>query len=113
MWKLCLRPERGLIVSVAHEATEKTNTAGPQDATPPATKFICKSTLRTRGWTPTLIEQYVPVPDDERPNPHYRYAGAPMRLYDLTRIEAIEQSDEFQADLAVARRRQEAAAKAV
>jgi hypothetical protein len=48
-------------------------------------------TLKARGWTETLIRQYLGAPDSSCPNPYYRSA-APMRLYARARVEAVEAS---------------------
>lgn len=54
--------------------------------------MITKTTLRERGWTDTLIGKYLPVPDVQTKNPHYKTA-APMCLYVLTRVESVESQD--------------------
>lgn len=56
---------------------------------------ICLSTLKERGWTDKLIDEYLPEPSLV-PNPHYRSA-ANMRLWYLDEVEMVEKSnDEFQ-----------------
>jgi hypothetical protein len=47
------------------------------------------SELRRRGWTDREIKTYLPEPDATEPNPHHPN-GHPMRLYAITRVEAIE-----------------------
>lgn len=50
--------------------------------------------LKKRGWTPALITRFLPEPDSIKQNPYYR-RGAPMRLYQQARVEAIEATPEF------------------
>lgn len=57
-------------------------------------KRITQSTLIERGWTKWLIREHLGEPDAEAPNPHYRWAGAPMRLYLLSRVEQAEEHPE-------------------
>ena len=52
--------------------------------------------LRGRGWTDLAIKKFLPEPDDTRPNPRYRWAGAPMKFYPISRVAAIEQSASWQ-----------------
>lgn len=75
-------------------------------------KYITKSTLKERGWTERAIEQFYPVCDRLAPNPMFKKA-APMRLYDLSRVEETERSGPFQAFLQASTHRKKAAAKAV
>jgi len=60
---------------------------------------ITLSTLRERGWTPKLIERVLGAPDLEGENPHYTRA-APMKLYDLARVERAEERDDIRKVLA-------------
>ena len=39
-----------------------------------------QATLKSRGWTVRLIRRFLDPPDALAPNPHYRSAGAPMKL---------------------------------
>lgn len=57
--------------------------------------FLTQSQLRERGWTPALIKKFLGTPDAERTNPHYRSA-APMLLYALSRVEEVEQQEDWQ-----------------
>jgi hypothetical protein len=61
--------------------------------------------IKDRGWTNTLITRFLPVPDEMRPNPHYRSA-APMKLYSLDRVISVEGSAGFRpfADKVAARK---------
>ncbi len=47
------------------------------------------SELKRRGWTDSLIRKYLPEPDGIEANPHHP-GGAPMRIYRIQRVEAIE-----------------------
>jgi len=59
------------------------------------TEYITKSELRElRDWTETGIRRFLGEPDEYRPNPYYRTA-APMCLYELARVKAVEASPEF------------------
>jgi hypothetical protein len=69
-------------------------------------------TLKARGWTETLIRQYLGAPDSSCPNPYYRSA-APMRLYARARVEAVEASPAWPTLQEQVARRKAAAAKAV
>lgn len=68
--------------------------------------------LKDRGWTDAMIRRFLPEPDVTAVNPYHK-SGPPMRLYYVSRIEAIEQTDEFLSARAVASKRQEAAQRAV
>lgn len=48
-----------------------------------------KTELLERGWTSGQINKYLGEPDVVKPNPRFRNS-APMLLYDLDRIEAVE-----------------------
>jgi hypothetical protein len=64
-----------------------------------ADTYITKSTIKGRGWTDSLIAQFLKNPDKEAPNPHYE-AGPPMRLYSLARVQRVEATERFQVALA-------------
>jgi hypothetical protein len=57
--------------------------------------------IKERGWTEALVHRFPGEPDLTRPNPRYRSA-APMRLYDLARVEAAESTEEFATALTAA-----------
>ena len=61
-------------------------------------KMITKTALRERDWTEKLIELFLPIPNLEKPNPMYRRAGAPMKLFFISKIEEIENSKEFKVE---------------
>ena len=76
-------------------------------------KYITTATLKAdRAWTDRLIRKFLAEPDKVAPNPYYRTTGA-MRLYALSRVEAIEATEAFAAECATAERRRKAFAKAV
>lgn len=75
-----------------------------------APRYITPTGLRgKRYWTDRMIRDYLGEPDKVAPNPHYRN-GAPMRLYRLDRVEAIEATLDTDA-MRVDRERRSAAAK--
>ena len=51
--------------------------------------YISLSSLKDRGWTESIIKKMGVEPDKEEGDPHYRCA-APMKLYDVRRIESSE-----------------------
>lgn len=73
--------------------------------------YISLSSLKSRGWTESIIKRLGLKHDKEVVNAHYRCA-APTKLYELQRIEAIEATDEFKALHSAALKRKEAAKKA-
>lgn len=73
---------------------------------------ITPTGLKARGWTEAMIKQYLGEPDELKPNPYYKSA-APMRLYNLKRVEKVEKSKKFIEAKAAADRRKESAAKGV
>ena len=73
--------------------------------------YISLSSLKDRGWTESIIKRYALQHDKEAVNPYYRSA-APIKLYELHKIEAIEATDEFKELRSIALKRKEAAKKA-
>ncbi len=73
-----------------------------RDAKP---EFWTQTTLKSRGWTLSLIRRFLDPPDATAPNPHYRSAGAPMKLYDAKRVQAQEATQAGAEALAQARQR--------
>ncbi len=59
-----------------------------------AVKCIGAPGLTARGWTVAMIRDLLGKPDLTVDNPHYKTA-APMRLWRLQRVEAVEASPEF------------------
>ena len=68
--------------------------------------------VKERGWTASLIERFLGDPDAEAPNPRYPKA-APMKLYNLSRVEQAERSPEWLAATTALANRRAGAAKAV
>ena len=56
-------------------------------------KYICYCTLKSR-WGAKLIEKFYPEPDKTLNNPYYKCA-APMKLYDISKVERIETYKRF------------------
>lgn len=50
--------------------------------------------LKDRGWTATAIGNFLPEPDDERDNPHYKSA-APMKFWLRRRVHRSEKTKRF------------------
>jgi hypothetical protein len=70
--------------------------------------------LKGRGWTDTAIRKFLPtVPDDTRPNPKYRNAGAPMKFWLCKRVHRVEKSKRFIAWAQGTEKRKQAASKGV
>ena len=78
---------------------------------PGSTGACTGSTLKQRGWTPTLIHDLLGPPDSTTPNPHFRNA-APMQLYSQERVEAAEAAGKFQQNPQGVQGRRQAALKA-
>lgn len=73
---------------------------------------ITLSTLKSeRGWTDALVRKYLGEPDATAPNPRYRNAGSPMRLYDVDRVAKMERDPNFMDDYEKARERSARASK--
>lgn len=79
------------------------------ESTAPA--HVSLAGLRARGWTPALITTFLGAPDKTVDNPHYRSA-APMRLYALARVEAVEASEAYQQAVAASAARRQGARQA-
>lgn len=67
--------------------------------------------LIERGWTKALIAKFAGAHDCERKNPMFASAGAPMRFWQMEKIERIEATPEFQAAKAKAAGRSAAGKK--
>ena len=77
------------------------------------TIFITKTELKKeRGWTDSLINEFVSVPDVHYPNPHSKKAGN-ICLYSIDRIIKIEENSEFRAKNDIISKRKVTAAKVV
>ena len=71
--------------------------------------FLISADLKKeRGWTETQIKAFLPDPDKTARNPFSRKA-APMKLYALERVEAVEATEEFRRAREASRKRQLAA----
>lgn len=68
--------------------------------------------LKERGWTAAMIRDLLGKPDTMRDNPHHKSA-APMRLWRLQHVEAVEATPEFAQRRTRAARQRASAAKAV
>ena len=68
--------------------------------------YVSKAGLKARGWTDSLINQFLPKCDREARNPHYACA-AKMKLYSLSKVESIEASDSFTEALGLIQMRKE------
>lgn len=68
----------------------------PKPKQPPKhVERLTTTALKARGWTDSLIKRFLTEPDATAVNPHYK-SGPPMRLYLLTRVQAVESSAEYQ-----------------
>ena len=62
----------------------------------PDSQFLTRlDLLHKRGWTQRAIEHFLGKPDKRGSHP-FLGVGGPRNLYDLARVERIEQSREFQ-----------------
>lgn len=68
----------------------------------------CKTDLKDRGWTDSMIRRFLGEPDEWKDNPRYPSA-APMRLYFEERVLKAEEADEWIEALAKARKRSQTA----
>jgi hypothetical protein len=62
---------------------------------PPATVWITKPILRTRGWTDAAIREFLPRPERHYSNPHVK-GRSPMRLWSARTVGRVEATDEWQ-----------------
>ncbi len=58
-------------------------------------KYLWKAALKARGWTDGAIKNFLGDPDATRPNP-YSKSKPPMLLWEISRVEAAEQTNAFQ-----------------
>lgn len=75
-------------------------------------EYLTVSQLKELGWTDGLIKKHLGDPDKLKRNPVYR-SKAPMRLYDVQRVEETERLIDWQALEAKREKRKQAAQKAV
>ncbi len=64
-----------------------------------------QTTLKSRDWTLSLIRRFLDPPDATAPNPRFRSAGAPMKLYDAERVQSLEATEAVSEALAQSRQR--------
>lgn len=57
-------------------------------------QYIAKCSLKRRGWTKKMINDFYPTPSLEVPNPYYRNAAS-MKLYKISKVKGIEQTEPF------------------
>jgi hypothetical protein len=75
-------------------------------------EYVTKAGLKgKRGWTDGLIRDFLGEPDQTKKNPHYS-RGAPMCLYALSRVEAVEATEEFIQRMAKIKSRRRTAKRA-
>lgn len=86
---------------------EKTDASSANDSAETIAKneFILTDELKKRGWTKTMIERFIPYPDDR--------SGWPIVLYSRDRALAIERSEEWVAAREKSLPRREAAQRGV
>ncbi|MFD5770873.1 hypothetical protein ACFWIN_34270 [Streptomyces sp. NPDC127049] len=58
--------------------------------------YVSSAGVRRRGWTDAMVRELLGLPDVQGRDPR-RYAPAPVRLYLLARVEAVERTPEFAA----------------
>lgn len=71
------------------------------------TEKVTKKYLKQRGWTEKMIKVLLPEPEYKR-NPRY-HSQAPMQLWPLELVEAVEKTEEYKILLEKAERRRQAA----
>ena len=74
-------------------------------------EYYSQTTLKSFGFTAKMIETMLSEPI-LKDNPHYRCA-APMKLWLITEVDAVMQTDEFKEAVAKRESRRQGAAKAV
>lgn len=74
-------------------------------------EYLSQSKIIDRGWTAAGIKKFLGEPDDTAQNPYYRNAS-PTKLYDITRIEQAEETEEFQQWKEKSEKRKQASKKA-
>ncbi|MEU0271989.1 hypothetical protein [Streptomyces sp. NPDC006307] len=63
--------------------------------------YVTPAGLRERGWTDAMVRELLGEPDVQGRDPR-RWSVAPVRLYLLARVEAVERAPEFAACAAAA-----------
>ncbi|MEU7011129.1 hypothetical protein [Streptomyces sp. NPDC046332] len=72
------------------------------------TTYVTLTGLRRRGWTDPMVRDLLGAPDVQGRDPR-RWSLAPVRLYLLARVEAVERTPEFNRCAAASGRRSSAA----
>jgi hypothetical protein len=72
------------------------------------TEYLTTRAVRARGWSECMIRDLLGEPDAKQANPRYR-SSAPMRLYAIDRVVALEETDAFRERRAKADGRRERA----
>lgn len=75
-------------------------------------QYITPTGLKARGWTDGMIKKFLGEPDATRDNPHFKRA-APMKLYEMKRVEKVEKRKTFMAAQEASAPRKQSAAKGV
>ena len=58
-------------------------------------EFLTLAGTKGRGWTDAAVKKWLGDPDKTSKNPHYR-SGPPTKLFLITRIQKVEETEEFQ-----------------
>lgn len=75
-------------------------------------EFITKTMLKERGWTDSLIKEFLPEPHKTSQNTYYRSAP-PICLYKILIVKKIEKTKKFSIKFEKAQKRKRSAQKAV
>ncbi|MCT4352147.1 hypothetical protein M5362_03225 [Streptomyces sp. Je 1-79] len=70
--------------------------------------YVTPAGLRARGWTDAMVRDLLGAPDVQGRDPR-RWSIAPVRLYRVARVEAVERTPEFTRCAAASGRRSSAA----
>jgi hypothetical protein len=89
--------------------TQSRRTSTSKDA---SQQFLTKAKLKERGWTDSLIKQFLPLPDKTKMNLHHK-SGPPVCLYRQERVTMVESSEEFVTAAAATAARRRSAQNAV
>ncbi|MFF4172526.1 hypothetical protein [Streptomyces sp. NPDC001744] len=71
------------------------------------TTYVALAGVRRRGWTDAMVRDLLGAPDVQGRDPR-RWSLAPVRLYLLARVEAVERTPEFAGASALSRARSSA-----
>ena len=56
--------------------------------------YVSKAGLKAQGWTDNALLKFLPIHDKETKNPYYSKAS-PMRLYLISRVKEVENTDAY------------------